>query len=184
MAKEPGGVSGIGIAAVFAGGILVWSGVKGTSVSGIFRDLIAGKDPSKLPQTTPVSVGGLASALNPLKLLSSSPSGTYSGPQLDQSSQQNRALGQKMASSYGWSSGAQWDALNNLVMGESGWNQHAANPTSNARGIAQNINGWGANYQENNAGQQIQWLLQYIKQRYGDPVSAWNAWQSRNPHWY
>ena len=71
MAEDSGGISGIGIAAVFAGGVLLWSGIKGYSVSGVFRALIAGKDPSKLPQATPVTVGGLLSAINPINLLSS-----------------------------------------------------------------------------------------------------------------
>jgi len=86
MASDGGGVSGIGIAAVFAGGILVWSGVKGLSVSGVFRDLIAGKNPQQLKAVNPVSAGGLfapiVGALNPAKLLSS-PAGTSpSSPQV------------------------------------------------------------------------------------------------------
>src|SRR5215472_104969 len=84
MATENSGISGIGIAAVFAGGILVWSGVKGTAVSGVFRDLISGKDPSKLAQTNPVTAGGilgpLVSALNPVNLLSSPTGGTGASP--------------------------------------------------------------------------------------------------------
>jgi hypothetical protein len=79
MAEDSGGVSGIGIAAVFAGGILVWSGVKGYSVSGVFRDLIAGKQPSSLPPANPVSVSGLLSAINPVKLLSTSGGSSGSG---------------------------------------------------------------------------------------------------------
>jgi len=70
MAEDSGGISGIGVAAIFAGGVLLWSGIKGYSVSGVFRALIAGKDPSKLPAANPVSVGGLLSAINPIHLLS------------------------------------------------------------------------------------------------------------------
>ena len=83
--QSSSGISGIGIAVVFAGGILVWSGIKGVSVSGLVRDLISGKNPSVakgqpgyLPQTTPVTAGGLfgsiASAFNPVHLLSASSS--------------------------------------------------------------------------------------------------------------
>jgi hypothetical protein len=79
MAQSSSGVSGVGIAAIFAGGILVWSGVKGTAVSGVVRDLISGKSPSGLKQTTPVSAGGLfspiLSALNPVNLLSATGGG-------------------------------------------------------------------------------------------------------------
>jgi len=168
------GVSGIGIAAVFAGGILLWSGVKGTAVSGVFRDLISGKDPSKLAQTNPVTTGGLfgglVGAFNPTKLLSNV---TPTGGGVSGTAAQNKALGQRMAAQYGWGSGEQWTALNNIVMGESGWSDTIKNPTSNASGIAQNINGFGPGYQEGNAPQQIAWLLQYIKDRYGDPITAW-----------
>ena len=82
MAEDSGGISGIGVAAIFAGGILVWSGVKGYSVSGVFRDLISGKQPSNLKPANPVSVGGLLSAINPINLLSaggSSPSAVMVG---------------------------------------------------------------------------------------------------------
>jgi hypothetical protein len=78
-----------------------------------------------------------------------------------------------MAAAYGWGSGAEWTALNNIVMAESGWSDTAANSTSDARGIAQNINGWSSSYQEGNARQQIAWLLSYIKGRYGNPINAW-----------
>ena len=44
---------------------------------------------------------------------------------------------------------------------------YAANPTSDARGIPQNINGWSAGYQPGNASQQIAWGLAYIAGRYG-----------------
>lgn len=186
MADKSGGISGIGIAAVFAGGILVWSGIKGYSVSGVFRDLISGKQPSNLPQTNAVTPGGLfggliSSIADPAKLLSSTGSVTAVGGNVSGTNSQNKALGQKMAASYGWGSGSQWTALNNIVMAESGWSDTIANPTSDARGIAQNINGWSSNYQEGNAPQQIAWLLSYIKKRYGTPEAAWqfhlaNGW--------
>jgi hypothetical protein len=31
---------------------------------------------------------------------------------------------------------------------------------------------------------QIKWGLEYIKESYGSPASAWRVWQSRSPHWY
>jgi hypothetical protein len=92
MAEDSGGVSGIGIAAVFAGGILLWSGVKGYSVSGVFRDLISGKQPANLQQTTQVTPGGLFGGLF-ASLLSASGSGSPGNVKL---------LGQSTGS--GWSS--------------------------------------------------------------------------------
>jgi tape measure domain-containing protein len=83
---------------------------------------------------------------------------------------------------YGWT-GAQWTALNNLVMGESGWNPTAQNPTSTAYGIAQNIGG-PTGYPDQSPRGQILWMLQYILDRYGDPIRAYQAWMKRSPHWY
>lgn len=99
---------------------------------------------------------------------------------------QNQALGKQMAARppYNWT-GAQWIALNNIVMAESGWNVHADNSSSGAYGIPQSLPGTkmasaGPNWQ-NSAQTQIAWMLQYIQQRYGNPIRAWqfhlaNGW--------
>jgi hypothetical protein len=173
---ENSGVSGIGVAVLFAGGILVWSGVRGYSVSHI------GKQPTYGQPDNPVSIGGL---LNPLQFFgggSGNTSVTSTGGSVSGTAAQNKKLGQKMAKSFGWDGGAQWIALNNIIMSESGWSDTAANSTSNARGIGQNINGWSSIYQEGNAAQQIMWTYRYIKQRYGNPVNAWNFHQAHG--WY
>lgn len=96
---------------------------------------------------------------------------------------QNKALGQKMAAAVGWT-GIQWTDLNNIVMAESGWNVHAANP-SGAYGIPQALPGSkmasaGPNWQ-NSAQTQIKWMLGYIRSTYGNPANAWafhlaNGW--------
>ncbi len=94
----------------------------------------------------------------------------------------NEALANSMAASgYGWT-GSQATCLDELWTRESGFNDEAANPTSDARGIAQNINGWSADYQPGNASQQIAWGLSYLAGRYGSPCAAWSheeAWS-----WY
>ena len=96
----------------------------------------------------------------------------------------NEALANSMAASgYGWT-GAQATCLDELWTEESGFSAYAADPTSDARGIPQNINGWSADYQPGNASQQISWGLQYIYQRYGSPCAAWAHEKSTNPNWY
>jgi hypothetical protein len=87
----------------------------------------------------------------------------------------NAALGKTMAaaSPYGWG-GGQWDCLNWLWTRESGWSDTAANPTSDARGIAQDINGWSSAYPYGDAAAQIRWGLAYIADRYGTPCAAWS----------
>jgi hypothetical protein len=100
---------------------------------------------------------------------------------------QNAALGEEMAAAqpYNWT-GAQWTALNNIVMAESGWNTTVANSSSGAYGIPQALPGSkmasaGADWQTNPR-TQIKWMLQYIQQRYGDPITAWQWHLAHN--WY
>lgn len=99
--------------------------------------------------------------------------------------QQNAALGQKMAAARGWT-GAQWQALNNIAMAESGWVTNATNPSSGAYGIPQALPGSkmasaGSNW-KTSAGTQIKWMLDYIASRYGTPVRAWQF--HLNNGWY
>jgi hypothetical protein len=92
----------------------------------------------------------------------------------------NAALARQMMPA--WASGSEWAAWNQVAMMESGWSTSAANPTSSARGIAQNISGYGPGYLAGNAASQISWMIQYIQGRYGDPIGALaheNAY-----HWY
>ena len=102
----------------------------------------------------------------------------------------NRALGKQLAEQlYGWT-GDNWNALERLWTGESGWNHHAENPSSHAYGIPQSLPGSkmasaGPDWHENPA-TQIRWGLDYIRHRpdYGDPATAYAKWLSRSPHWY
>ena len=85
---------------------------------------------------------------------------------------------------YGWSN----DDYNNLVSlweKESGWNVTAGNPDK-AYGIPQAYPGnkmssagqdWKTNYKT-----QINWGLNYIQGRYGNPTKAWEHFKKKN--WY
>lgn len=95
----------------------------------------------------------------------------------------NVALGQRMAAAEGWT-GVQWTCLNELWTRESGWSATAANPTSDARGIPQNISGWSASYPYGQAEPQISWGIAYISGRYGTPCAAWSFETSHTPNWY
>jgi hypothetical protein len=98
-----------------------------------------------------------------------------------------RAAAQVLLPEFGFDA-SQWSCLDNLWMGESGWNYRAANSGSGAYGIPQSLPGskmgsvapdW-----QTNPVTQIRWGLQYIKSSYGTPCGAWGQWQSRSPHWY
>lgn len=98
-----------------------------------------------------------------------------------------RAIAQGLLGSYGWG-GDQWSCLDQLWVGESGWNWWATNPSSGAYGIPQSLPAskmasagpdWLTNPRT-----QIVWGMGYIKNRYGSPCAAWSFWLSQSPHWY
>ena len=96
-----------------------------------------------------------------------------------------RGTARVMLGNYGWSS-SQFGCLDSLWMKESGWNAHATNGGSGAYGIPQSLPGSkmasaGSDWQTNPA-TQIKWGLQYIKDVYGSPCSAWSHSQAVN--WY
>lgn len=82
--------------------------------------------------------------------------------------------------------GDQWSALEKLWTRESSWQWNATNASSGAYGIPQSLPGdkmasMGKDWKDN-AGTQIKWGLQYIKQRYGTPKDAWA--HSESVGWY
>ena len=100
---------------------------------------------------------------------------------------ESQAIGHEMMLAAGYGED-QWACLYNLWMRESGWRVTAGNPTSGAYGIPQSLPAskmavYGADYMTS-ARTQIAWGLNYIKGRYGTPCGAWNAFNSRSPHWY
>jgi hypothetical protein len=99
----------------------------------------------------------------------------------------NRALGQKLARQmYGWQ-GAEWNALDKLWgTYESGWDNKAQNPGSSAFGIAQFLDSTWRPYgsKTSNAGLQIKYGLEYVHDRYKDPIHALQFELSHSPHWY
>lgn len=99
----------------------------------------------------------------------------------------NQAIVKKLAALRGWGEGVEWNALYNLIMGESGFNSNAQNPTSTAYGMFQFLDSTWAGYgypKSSDPSTQTKAGLNYIAARYGDPLRAWNTWNSRNPHWY
>lgn len=99
----------------------------------------------------------------------------------------NRRLGQRLAKQmYGWT-GKEWSALDSLWgTYESGWNSNAQNPGSTAFGIAQFLDSTWKPYgpKTSNPGLQIKYGLEYIHDRYKDPIRALQFELSHNPHWY
>jgi hypothetical protein len=86
---------------------------------------------------------------------------------------QIKTAGLRMAARVpGWAAANQQQALDQLWSMESGWDPAATNPTSGALGIPQALgHKLPADYATNPVAQ-IQWGLNYIRQRYGSPVNA------------
>ncbi|EFL14914.1 transglycosylase SLT domain-containing protein [Streptomyces sp. C] len=81
---------------------------------------------------------------------------------------------------------AQFAAFDKIVTHESGWDYTATNSSSGAYGLVQalpasKMSSAGSDWKTNPA-TQIKWGLDYMNERYGSPVGAWNFWQAN--HWY
>ncbi|MBW5487233.1 transglycosylase SLT domain-containing protein, partial [Streptomyces bambusae] len=81
---------------------------------------------------------------------------------------------------------AQFAAFDKIVSHESGWDHTATNSSSGAYGLVQalpasKMSTAGSDWKTNPA-TQIKWGLDYMNERYGSPVGAWNFWQAN--HWY
>lgn len=86
-----------------------------------------------------------------------------------------------------WGEG-QWPPFVSLEMAEAGWDPTAQNPSSGAAGLAQALPpskypaGAWPYHGLDSAKLQLQWMMGYIKDRYGTPAAAWGFHQANN--WY
>lgn len=181
-------LTGASVAYMTIGGLVLYSGIKGSTLTDTVKAALAG-NLGTLQDTqqpgTPIVIQGTQQ----------SSTGTQSGPiqgtvnpgTISHGAAQNQELAKKIAISRGlqsWTTGQIWQDWVQLWNMESGWNENAANPTSDARGIAQKITGWSSDYQQGNSYQQIVWGINYILGRYGNPSMALAHELSTNPHWY
>src|SRR5690625_3490778 len=88
---------------------------------------------------------------------------------------------QSVAEGFGWGSGAEWNALSQIIQRESSWNLNAKNPSSSARGLFQKMTSIHGPVESDAAGQ-AGWGLKYIRDRYGTPSRALAHHNARG--WY
>jgi hypothetical protein len=102
-----------------------------------------------------------------------------------------KAYAQKAAAIYGWT-GTQWDAIDDIVTHESGWNPCAYNPSHSDCGYTGSAScglpqaqpcpyKWRGRMWETRY-LQVWWMLHYIHDRYGTPLNAL-AFRGAN-NWY
>lgn len=83
----------------------------------------------------------------------------------------------------GFNDPGEWQALQQLWQKESGWDPNAVNRSSGAFGIAQILPSAHPTANRNmSAQEQIEWGLNYIRNRYGAPSRAWQ--HSQRTNWY
>jgi hypothetical protein len=97
------------------------------------------------------------------------------------SAKEAQAYAKSLLAQYGWDDEGNWESLLKLWNQESGWNANAVNPSSGAAGIPQAL-GHGHVFDLGDYKAQIQWGLNYIRDRYGSPNAAWAHEVSHN--WY
>ena len=98
---------------------------------------------------------------------------------------QAQAMARSMLAAYGWGQ-AQWPCLDKLWTQESSWMTTAENPSSGAYGIPQSLPASkmatiGADYRTDTR-TQLTWGMQYVRDAYGSPCSAWSFHLAHN--WY
>lgn len=182
-------VNGVALACVGAGSVFLYAGVTGKDIPSALQAIISGKAPSTAAKKYPI-IDQPDNTANP------DPGNSYDTPG-GGTPTENKVLAKFMAAGYGWGTGAQWTALNNVIMRESGYNNKIYNggtvggayQTNKAYGIAQALGHGpgGAPYPAGDAGNppgaggtssataQIAWMLAYIKNTYGNPEGAWNS---------
>lgn len=180
----PGRINGFSLAYTALGGVVLWSGIKGETLSDTFRGLLSGKAPSTNQE--PITAAPDASGSTTPVTTAPDAAGTATPPigDLAGTPAANKALGLLMAGAYGWAGPGEWAYLESGWQEESEWNQYAANvesdPYNNAYGIPQSNPGTkmasaGSDWKTNPA-TQIKWGLGYIKDKYGSPsqVPGWS----------
>jgi hypothetical protein len=178
----PGRVNGFSLAYTAVGGVVLWSGIKGTTISTTFRGLLSGKPPGASQEpisTSPALQAALTTGTSIPGVTVGIPAGVAAGG----SPAANKALGLLLAGAYGWAGPGEWPYLESGWEEESGWNQYAANvpsdPYNHAYGIPQANPGSkmasaGSDW-KTSPSTQIKWGLGYIRATYGSP--------SRVPGW-
>jgi hypothetical protein len=167
------------------GGIFVWSGIKGKSVTGVARQLIGGDSPANAASANTVLGTASTTGSGTEPVISDIPGGGGTPAE-------NQALCKLLlvGSHPDWAVGQEWSDLVSLWNQESGWSQTAQNPSSGAYGIPQALpytkmpkSAWPpSDGGSSNPGSQMSWGLSYIASVYGSPSAAWAHEQAYT--WY
>lgn len=179
-------INGFTVAYSAIGGLVLWSGIKGTTLSTAFQDILKGQAPTQNQEQVGTPVLSLSTPAGSSQSSSAAPGNTGAA---NAGAAANQAIAKLLAAPYGWSAGTQWSDLVSLWNRESGWSSTADNASSGAYGIPQALpaSKMPAAAQAppvgtSSASAQISWGLSYIKSAYGSPAAAWAHEESAG--WY
>jgi hypothetical protein len=182
------------------GGIFLWSGIKGKSVSNVIRLLIGGQDPSMATAQNQITGSpDLITGDSGLPANIAIPGGAV--PVTSGTAKQNQAIARSLLliSHPSWAFGQQWQDLINLWNQESGWSNVADTRASGLDPGNANVFAYGIPqarpyskmprlaWPKDKGGvsdiisQEI-WGFAYIANTYGNPSNAWAHEVSNN--WY
>lgn len=177
-------MSGVGLGLAASGALLVYSGLTGKGFLTGIQAVVQGKSPATGSVTSPIGGNNLTAAPNTYPAPGNGQADTSSGMQALKLAAANR----------GWDTGAEWTALDAIENQEAGYNPLATNSSSGAFGLAQSlghsfsggpapngVNEYGgegltpAESEQASMGNptyQAIWMVNYIADRYGDPIAA------------
>ena len=176
----PARINGFSLAYTALGGVVLWSGIKGTTLSSTFRGLLSGQAPSADQEQIATAATSTTGSSGSSPASGSTAAAGNTGADTA-SAAANQAIGKMLAAPYGWSTGTQWSDLVSLWNQESGWDNTADHASSGAYGIPQALPytkmpkaAWPPSAGGSaSATAQISWGLSYIKSTYGSPEGAW-----------
>jgi len=196
--------NGAALTAAAVGGIFVYGGVKGKSPLTVIVGIIQGQSPKAALASQGIGAS-IAVPASGSGVDTSTSGGIASASNLPTGGNVQAVL-MNAAARYGWNTGAEWQALNNIEMNEAGYQPTVKNPSSGALGLAQALGhgnsrtagtlgneygGYGltdAQAQAANSGDaaaQALWMVNYIKSRYGTPSAAWAQYHHADgSKWY
>lgn len=205
-------ISGVGLAAIAAGGIFIYGGIAGKSPLQAALFILRGQSPAEADQTAAIAItpdtiadsSGQPDSANPGtqgdQTVVTTPTNS-SSPTVGSSKAKSQAIAKLLMPSYGWTTSEDWSNLVSLWDKESGWSNtadtrktHAGGDASNASVFAYGIAQARPATKYPKPGQppdlggdadpttQIRWGMDYIRDTYGDPIIAWGHEETNN--WY
>ena len=121
----PAHINGFSLAYTAVGAVVLWSGIKGETISATFKGLLSGTPPSDNTEqiSTAADTTTGTSGTSGSTSTGTAPAGNTGADTTTAAA--NQAIAKLLAAPYGWSTGTEWTDLVSLWNQESGWSNTA-----------------------------------------------------------